>query len=137
VLLVAHHHRLARRASVQLADFADEPLARLADPDPDYAAFWRVEPRPDGRPAPAGPVVGTPEDRLEVVAGGEAVALATAAVIHGALRPDLVAVPVEDIAPVRVVLAHRTGDRRPLVTAFVQLATTHLAPPSEPKTHRL
>jgi DNA-binding transcriptional LysR family regulator len=132
VLLVARDHRLADHASVRPADFADEPLARLADPDPDFAAFWRLEPRPDGGPAPAGPVVETPEDRLEVVAGGEAVALATAAVLDGGLRPDLVAVAVEGVEPVRVVLAHRAGDRRELVTAFARVAATLLGPPGRP-----
>ncbi len=129
VLLVPRGHRLADRVSVRLADFADEPLARLADPDPRFAAFWRVEPRPDGGPAPAGPVVETPEDRLEVVAGGEAVALATAAVLDAALRPDLRAIPVDDVDPVTVVLATRAGDRGPLITDFVRLAAAHLGPP--------
>ncbi|MCD2196521.1 LysR family transcriptional regulator [Actinomycetospora endophytica] len=128
VLLVPREHRLAGRDAVRLADFAEEPLARLADPDPAFAAFWRVEPRPDGGPAPAGPVVGTPEDRLEVVAGGEAVALATGAVLDGALRPDLVAIPVEDVEPVSVVLATRAGDRRALVTEFVRIAAACLGP---------
>jgi DNA-binding transcriptional LysR family regulator len=129
---VPRDHRLAGRPSVQPEDFADEPLARLSDPDPAFAAFWRLEPRPDGGPAPPGPVVETSEDRLEVVAGGEAVALATAAVLDGGLRPDLVAVPVEGLEPVRVVLARRAGDRRELVRAFVRLATTHLGPRDRP-----
>ena len=126
VLLVPRGHRLAERTSVRLADFADEPLARLVDTDPDYAAFWRVEPRPDGGPAPAGPVTETPEDRLEAVAGGQAVALATAA-LGGALRPDLVAIPVRDLDPVPVVLAHRSGDHRRLVLEFERCARTQLA----------
>jgi DNA-binding transcriptional LysR family regulator len=132
VLLVPRDHRLAGHTSVQPADFAGEPLARLADPDPGFAAFWRLEPRPGGGPAPAGPVVETPEDRLQVVADGEAVALATAAVLDGALRPDLAAVPVEGIEPVRVVLAHRAGDHRELVIAFTRLAATHLGPRQPP-----
>lgn len=128
VLLVPRDHRLADHPSVRPADFADEPVARLADPDPAFAAFWRLEPRPDGGPAPAGPVVETPEDRLELVAAGEAVALASATV-EGSLRPDLVAVPVVGVAPVRVVLATRLGDRRELVAVFARLATAHVGPP--------
>jgi DNA-binding transcriptional LysR family regulator len=128
VLLVPHDHHLAGRAQVRLADFAGEPIARLASPDPAFAAFWRVEPRPGGGSAPAGPVVETPADRLEVVAAGEAVALASAAVLDGALRPGLAAVPVADVEPVRVVLARRAGDRRELVTTFARLAATHLGP---------
>ncbi|GLZ53549.1 LysR substrate-binding domain-containing protein [Actinomycetospora sp. NBRC 106378] len=122
VLLVAADHRLAARASVRLADLADEPMPQLPDPDPEWAAFWRVDPRPDGRPAPAGPAVATPEDRLEAVAEGRAVALATAAVLDGHLRSDLVAVPVEDLGPVAVVLGVRAGDRRPLLETFVRIA---------------
>jgi DNA-binding transcriptional LysR family regulator len=135
VLLVPRGHRLSDRASVRLADFANEPIARLADPDPTYAAFWRVEPRPGGGPAPTGPVVETPEDRLEVVAGGGAVALAGAAVTIGPLRPDLAAIPVTDIDPVPVVLANRAGERRELVATFARIAGTHLRPPETDSSH--
>ncbi|WP_018334334.1 hypothetical protein [Actinomycetospora chiangmaiensis] len=74
-----------------------------------------------GGSAPSGPVVDTPEDRLEVVASGEAVALATAAVLDGGLRPDLVGVPVVDIDPVHVVVAHRHGADDALVHAFLDV----------------
>lgn len=126
VLLVARGHRLASRTSVRLADFADDPVPRLPDPDPEWAAFWRIDPRPDGRPAPLGPVVESPEDRLEVVAGGDAVALATGSVRHGQLRDDLVAVPISDVDPVPVVVVTRTGERRRLVDEFVQFAVERL-----------
>jgi len=49
VLLIPVTHRLAGKESVTLDDFADEPLVRYSDPALD--AFWRVDPRPDGRPA--------------------------------------------------------------------------------------
>lgn len=129
VLLVARDHRLAGRSSIRLADIADDPLPRLPDPDPEWAAFWRVDPRPDGRPAPLGPLVETPEDRLEVVASGTAVALVTASIRHGQLRPDLTTVPLEDVAPVPAVLAHRADDRRPLIDEFCQIAAARLQPP--------
>ncbi|TVT16323.1 LysR family transcriptional regulator, partial [Amycolatopsis acidiphila] len=49
-LLVPIDHRLAGKESVTLDDIADEPLPRAADAT--WNAFWRVDPRPDGRPAP-------------------------------------------------------------------------------------
>ncbi len=51
------------------------------------------------------------------------------AVLDGALRPDLRAVPVDDVDPVTVVLATRAGDRRPLVTDFARLAMARLSRP--------
>lgn len=132
VLLVAHDHRLAARPAIVMADIADEPVPRLPDPNPEWAAFWRVDPRPDGRPAPLGPVVETPEDRLEIVAGGHAVALATGSIRNGHLRPDLTAIPIADAEPVSVVLAVRDGDHRRLVGDFARLATIHLTGPGHP-----
>lgn len=127
VLLVAEDHRLASRASVRLVDFVDEPLARLVDADPDFAAFWRLEPRPDGSSAPPGPLVDTPQDRYEAVAAGDAVALATAATLEQARPPGVTSVPVDNVDPVEVVLATRRGERSELVDTFVRLAIEQLA----------
>ena len=55
-------------------DFAREPLVR--HPDPAIDAFWRIDPRPDGRPAPDGPTAATVEDKLELVAAGDALTMA-------------------------------------------------------------
>jgi len=51
VLVVALDHRLAGRQSVTLDDIVDEPLPRVRDCDPAWSAFWRIDPRPDGRGA--------------------------------------------------------------------------------------
>jgi DNA-binding transcriptional LysR family regulator len=74
VLVMPVSHRLAGKESVTLDDFADEPLVR--HPDADLDAFWCVDPRPDGRPAPAGPTAATVEDKLELVAAGDALTMA-------------------------------------------------------------
>ena len=55
VLLVPVDHRLAGKESVTLDDIAGEPMPRL--PDPDWNAYWRIDPRPDGSSAPDGPLV--------------------------------------------------------------------------------
>jgi DNA-binding transcriptional LysR family regulator len=124
VLVVPTNHRLAGRQSVTIDDFADDALVRYADAA--YDAFWRNDPRPDGRPTPEGPVVATAADKLELVAGGQALALAPAGGDHVSLRHDLTAVPVEGIEPCRVVLAVRAEERSPLVEEFVAIAVKRL-----------
>ncbi|MCA1219336.1 LysR family transcriptional regulator [Streptomyces sp. 8L] len=128
VLVVPVDHRLAGRESVTLDDIADEPLIRAADPL--WNAFWRIDPRPDGSRAPEGPLVEDVEDKLELIASGQAVALTPDLRSQG-FRPDITAVPVHGVEPSHVVLATRHDDRSRLVAAFRTYALAHLtgAPP--------
>ncbi|MFD8817293.1 LysR family substrate-binding domain-containing protein, partial [Streptomyces sp. NPDC059627] len=115
VLVVPLDHRLAGKESVTLDDIADEPLPRGRDPL--WNAFWRVDPRPDGSPAPDGPLIGAVEDKFEHVAAGQAVAIVPR--VPGAtIRPDLTTVPLHGVEPSQVVLATRAGDNQRLLTAF-------------------
>jgi hypothetical protein len=50
---------------------------------------WRVDPRPDGSPVPDGPFIDAVEDKLELVASGQAVAIIPAIAGVSAVRPDL------------------------------------------------
>ncbi|MFD9652811.1 LysR family transcriptional regulator [Streptomyces mirabilis] len=128
VLLVPMDHRLVGKESVTLDDIADEPLSRTLDPI--WNAFWRVDPRPDGRPAPDGPLIeGTVEDKIELIAGGQAVAIVPAVARINSLRPDLTTIPLEGVEPSHVVLATRAGDHGRLVTAFRRYAEAHLTAP--------
>jgi DNA-binding transcriptional LysR family regulator len=126
VLLVAADHRLAGRPYVTLDDIADEPMPRW--PDPDWNAFWRIDPRPDDRPAPDGPVVETLDDKFDRIAGGELVVIVAAGLRASSLRPDLATVPLRGVAPSAVVLASRSGDDNPLVSAFRECALDQMAP---------
>jgi DNA-binding transcriptional LysR family regulator len=125
VLVVPRGHRLAGKESVTLDDIADEPLVRLRQADPDWNARWRIDPRPDGRPAPDGPVAETLADKFELIAAGHA-AIISAGPYAAGIRPDLVTVPIEGIEPGRVVVASRSGERSPLVSAFRACAQAHL-----------
>ena len=126
-LLVPLDHRLAGKESVTLDDIADEPLPRL--PDPAWNAFWRIDPRPDGRPAPDGPLVVALEDKLELIAAGQAVAIVSAGLRADSLRPDLTTIPLHDVEPSHVVLATRADDRSRLVADFRKYAHAHLTGP--------
>ena len=127
VVLVPLDHRLAGRQSVTIDDIAEEPIPKFRDCDPAWNAFWRIDPRPDGRQAPDGPLFDTLEDGLELVASGLAVAVTT--VLHEALRPDITTVPLEGVELGHIVVASRAGDRSRLVAAFRRLAATHLTAP--------
>ncbi|MEV4756540.1 LysR family transcriptional regulator [Micromonospora sp. NPDC049559] len=124
VLVMPVSHRLAGKESVALDDFADEPLVRY--PDPTLDAFWRVDPRPDGSPAPDGPTAATVEDKLELVAAGDALTMAPLADEYTSLRRDLTYVPVRDVEPCRVVVATRANEKSPLVEQFVAVAAALL-----------
>lgn len=124
VLLVRRDHRLAGKEAVTLDDIADEPLPRL--PDPAWNAFWRIDPRPGGHPAPDGPLVEAVEDKFEIIAAGQAVAIVSSGLRAGAHHPDLTTVPLRGVEPSQVVLATRSDDHRRLVAAFRTSARTHL-----------
>jgi DNA-binding transcriptional LysR family regulator len=128
VVLVPRDHRLAGRQSVTIDDIADEPIPKLRDCEPAWNDFWRIDPRPDGRRAPEGPLFDTLDDGLELVAAGQAVAVTTG--FHERLRPDLTTVPLEGVEPGHVVVASRAADRSRLVAAFRKLAVTHFTAPA-------
>jgi DNA-binding transcriptional LysR family regulator len=127
LLLVPLDHRLAGKESVTLEDIADEPIPRM--PDPAWNAYWRIDPRPDGSPAPDGPFVAAVEDKLEVIAAGQAVAIIPAGVRTASPRPDLTTVPLHDVEPSHVVLATRADDRSRLVADFRKSARALLTGP--------
>jgi DNA-binding transcriptional LysR family regulator len=126
VLLVAQDHRLAGRPYVTLDDIADEPMPRWRDPG--WNAFWRIDPRPDGRPAPDGPVVEALDDKFDRIASGELVVIVAAGLRATSLRPDLATVPLRGVAPSAVVLATRSGDANTLVSAFRECALDEMGP---------
>ncbi|MGY1438167.1 LysR family transcriptional regulator [Streptomyces reniochalinae] len=134
VLVVPRDHRLAGQESVTLGDIADEPIPHVRQSDPLLNAYWRLDPRPDGRPAPDGPLVEALEDKHELIAAGQAVAIGPPLDHATGLHPSLTTVPLRGVEPSQVVLATRSGDRARLVTAFRKhaealLTGTHRAGP--------
>jgi DNA-binding transcriptional LysR family regulator len=115
VLVVPTSHRLAGKESITPDDFADEHLV----PCTGTAAAWN----PDRHP------VHGSEDKLELVAGGQAVIVVPAGDLRSTLRPDVTTVPIVGTDPYQVVLATRTNDANPLVDDFRAAAHTHLTGP--------
>ncbi|GAA2512417.1 LysR family transcriptional regulator [Winogradskya humida] len=125
VLLVPDDHHLAGRWSVTLADIAGVALPRTSDPE--WDAFWRIDPRPDGSPVPTGPLADHVEDKTEFVAAGHALAIVPGGEHLGRLRPGVTAVPLEGVEPASIVLATRAGEHSALVEAFCEITTDHYA----------
>ena len=126
MLVVPKGHRLAGRMSVSPNDFAGEDFicphggARALYPTESY--------RPsDPGPTSEGPGGESFEDRLDLVASGEVLALLPVGDRRSSLRPDLVSVPVEGVPASEVVVATRRQEPNPLVAAFVAAARTELA----------
>ena len=127
VLLVPTSHRLAGKESISPADFTDEPLVPCTGMTTPWNGFWRLEPRPDGNPAPLGPaVVDTVEDKLELIANEQAIAVMPANDRRYTLRDDLAAIPIDGIEPSQVVVVTHAGDRNPLVAHFRESAKNAL-----------
>lgn len=126
-LLVPETHRLAGKEYVTIDDIADEPLPRV--PDPAWDAFWRIDPRPDGRRAPDGPLISSLQDKFEYIASGEAIAIVADGLRAEHVRPGLTTIPLEGVEPAHVVLATRAGDNNRLLAAFRRIAKARLTGP--------
>lgn len=128
MLVLRADHHLADRASVSLRDFAGDLTVYCSHGAPrSIYPTDAIEQRDDG-PVSAGPVVASFEDRLELVASGQAVAVVPVGDRRSTLRADLASVPIEDIPASEVVVVTRIGEANPLVGAFVRAARAHLVP---------
>ncbi|MCA2218405.1 LysR family transcriptional regulator [Jidongwangia harbinensis] len=128
VLLVNAAHRFAGVESVTVADVWAEPLVGCTGMGASWTGFWRLEPRPGSRPAPVGTAIADRYgDKLEAIAEGNAVAVVPAGDRRFTLRPELVAVPIAEAEPCRVVVVTRAADTSILVADFVRSAEHLLA----------
>jgi DNA-binding transcriptional LysR family regulator len=127
VLLLPTNHPLATRTEVTRADIANEPLLDpgFADVPEMHRDFWLGEPRPQGA---AGPFVvplemRTVEEMCACVAAGKGLAIASSVIAEVYSRPDVVFVPMTDLAPVEIGIARLRNERRTeVLEAFGVLA---------------
>ncbi|MBO0678734.1 LysR family transcriptional regulator [Mycolicibacterium sp. S2-37] len=125
MLVMPVGHPLAGRQSVSVDDFAGE---NFICPHGGARSVYLTDPQQSIDPGPisAGPIEESFEDRLELIAGGQAVAVLPVGDRRSSLRADLVTVPVEDFPASEVVVATRAGDRNPLTADFVRAARSLL-----------
>jgi DNA-binding transcriptional LysR family regulator len=121
VTMLPADHQLAGKPSLDIADLAGEHLLQ----DPDAVPEWRdiaLELRA-GRPKPI-PVIRSVEEKLEHVAAGRGISVIPLSVATFYQRADVVAVPVNDLAPNKVALAWTASRRSRLIYDFANLAPT-------------
>ncbi|MFG1607951.1 LysR family transcriptional regulator [Actinoplanes sp. NPDC049265] len=118
MLVVPHGHPWAGRASVTVDELAGEEEAPCAYETTDWTSY---------RILGAGvPPTESYEDKLELVAGGRAIAVLPVGDRRSSLRPDLVTLPVEDAPPSQVVLVSRKDDPNPMIESLRRAAGTVL-----------
>jgi DNA-binding transcriptional LysR family regulator len=119
VAMLPADHRLAGKPLIRIADLAEDHLLQ----DPDAVPEWRdlaVELR-EGRARPA-PHFRSIEEKLEHVAAGHGVSVIPLSTATFYTRPDVVAVPVEDLGPNHVALAWPSSRRTRTIAAVAALA---------------
>ncbi|MCD5352634.1 LysR family transcriptional regulator [Kineosporia mesophila] len=121
MLVVPEGHRLAGRTSVT----PDDLVGERPFPCPVTTSMWSAY-RLLGDP-PAGPAIESYEDKLELVAGGQAIGVLPVGDRRSTLRPGLVTVPIEGAPTSQVVMVSRIGDPNALVRRFQSVARSHLA----------
>lgn len=121
VIALAGDHALSASGSVAVDDIVDEPLVCAPGADEAWTRFWRLE---DYRRAPAQVVAyaDSCEAEMQIVASGRASVVTSAVAVSHFARAGVAFVPIQDVAPSRVAVAHRAGDANPLVHHFVRLA---------------
>jgi len=132
VLVVPVSHRLAGRASVTMADFAEEPMVDFVIPgaSAEWLAFWWPQ-GPAGGRLLAGPPVHTVQDKFELVASGKAVVMHPRGDQHVLIRPDLITIPIDGIPPCQAVMLTRPAEDNPLVEEFRKSAVSCLPAPDQ------
>ncbi|MFE1175691.1 LysR family transcriptional regulator [Streptomyces sp. NPDC058773] len=105
---------LARRDHLRPADLADRRWFQFPQgTDPAWQSYWN-----GGRPR-EGPVVRVVQECLHAVLWNSTVGLAP---LGHDLPENLVAVPLADMAPSRVVAVWNDGDTNPLIRSFIEIA---------------
>ncbi|MFI5536927.1 LysR substrate-binding domain-containing protein [Nocardia sp. NPDC051900] len=116
---------LARRDHLTLADLAGRRWFQFPDgTDATWQTYW------NGGRTRGGPVVRVVQECVQAVLWNGTVGITP---LGHSVPEGLGTVPLNDMAPSRVVVAWNEGDTNPLIRSFVQIATiAYLDPPPRP-----
>ncbi|MFI6783239.1 LysR family transcriptional regulator [Micromonospora sp. NPDC050276] len=120
VVVLDSEHRLAGKEALDIAELAEERLLQAPDAVPEWRDLPNRPADPDPRPRPA---LNSVEEKLEHVAAGAGMVILPLSTATFYTRPDVVHVPVADLAANQVCLAWAEGNGSPLVHEFVDIAT--------------
>jgi DNA-binding transcriptional LysR family regulator len=128
VFVLPAGHPLAERGQLTLADVAGLPWiaaeAATDGCDPDrWRDDWLVIPRPGGDQPIIGAVARTMEEWREHIAAGRGISLCPASAEQFNARPGVAFVAGKGVPSTTMCVAWRTGDPRPAVRSFVEVAT--------------
>jgi DNA-binding transcriptional LysR family regulator len=130
VVLAPAHHPLARRAELDVADAIDERFISLhPSVDPTWAGFWSLD---DHRGAPprrtTGDAVINPQEILATLPARDAITTVPASVasVIVSILSTIVAVPLNDAEPSRIMLVGHKERSNPLVQAVVSFAAAQI-----------
>lgn len=115
-------HPLADRGRVQLADLSPYPMAVPKDAERDWADFWTATPRPIDEGVPPGPVVSNADESLAVVLSGTALVITISTVATYYRDGSIKILPISDIDPATILLAHRAGSSSQTLRSFCDVA---------------
>jgi DNA-binding transcriptional LysR family regulator len=124
VAVLPRKHPLTSRTALEAADLLDEPWFEVPGADPLWLDFWTLADRRDGRPIRYGGRITRFDDYLRGIRSGLAIGLVpgTTGEQYSRSYPDLVFLPVSDIAPCSLGVAWRAHQEGPLVSALVEIA---------------
>ena len=112
-------HPLSGRIELVAEDLTGLPWLRVPAPDSAWTRFWFRHPLGESQ---VGPEIRTADEWVPAIEAGRGVAFTMPTVMANFPNTRIVTIPVLDIAPGAVLLAWRSGDRDPAVSAFVQRA---------------
>jgi DNA-binding transcriptional LysR family regulator len=121
VVVMPVGHPLARGDGVKVADVVDEPFPGCPDLHPEWRACWTLDAQRGGPPRMTDDRVENADQGLAVVAGGRAIATASAQIADGLAHPGVVAVPVIGAPPVPTCLVWRSGADDPVIGSLIDL----------------
>ena len=115
-------HPLADRETVRIADLSAYPMAVPKEAAPDWRDFWTGTPRPIDDGVPPGPVVSNADESLAVVLSGTALCITISTVGSYYRDSSIHIVPITDIEPATILLAHRKDAKSQTLSAFCEVS---------------